>query len=161
MYLVTSLCSNCQCSHIDCSFHSNSHPINRPHTDSIGNIVHQIMEFSTSQSEINIKAICITGNSQISYSYNIVEYKSTIKTHDSESRGQEETAIIRETKNTRPLSELFTRKSVKKLTNALVKPPYALSLSYHRLSTFLLHRINKPRIVEISTFVIEYQPMRV
>ena len=53
-------------------------------------------------------------------------YTSTllcIKTHDSESRGQEETAIIRETKNTRPLSELFTRKSVKKLTNALVKPP--------------------------------------
>ena len=46
-----------------------------------------------------------------------------IKTHDSESRGQEETAIVRETKNTRPLSELFTRKSVKKLTNALVKPP--------------------------------------
>ena len=46
-----------------------------------------------------------------------------IKTHDSESRGQEETAIIRETKNTRPLSELFTRKSVKKLTNALVKLP--------------------------------------
>ena len=49
----------------------------------------------------------------------VLEY---IKTHDSESRGQE-TAIIRETKNTRPLSELFTRKSVKKLTNALVKPP--------------------------------------
>ena len=46
-----------------------------------------------------------------------------IKTHNSELRGQEETAIIRETKNTRPLSELFTRKSVKKLTNALVKPP--------------------------------------
>ena len=46
-----------------------------------------------------------------------------IKTHDSESRGQEETAIIRETKNTRPLSELFTRKSVYKTTNAVVKPP--------------------------------------
>ena len=45
-----------------------------------------------------------------------------IKTHDSELRGQEETAIIRETKNTRPLSELFTRKSVQKLTNILVKP---------------------------------------
>ena len=29
-----------------------------------------------------------------------------IKTHDSESRGQEEAAIIRETKNMRPLSEL-------------------------------------------------------
>ena len=46
-----------------------------------------------------------------------------IKTHDSESRGQEETAIIHKTKNTRPLSESFTRKSVKKLTNTLVKPP--------------------------------------
>ena len=46
-----------------------------------------------------------------------------IKTHDSESRGQEETAIIRETKNTRPLSELFTRKSVHKTTNTVVKPP--------------------------------------
>ena len=53
----------------------------------------------------------------------IVTDSKLIKTHDSESRGQEETAIIRETKNTRPLSELFTRKSVKKLTNALVKPP--------------------------------------
>ena len=30
---------------------------------------------------------------------------TVIKTHDNESRGQEETAIIRETKNTRPLSE--------------------------------------------------------
>ena len=28
-----------------------------------------------------------------------------------------------ETKNMQPLSEVFTRKSVKKLTNALVKPP--------------------------------------
>ena len=46
-----------------------------------------------------------------------------IKTHDSELRGQEETAIIRETKNTQPLSELFTRKFVQKFTNALVKPP--------------------------------------
>ena len=53
----------------------------------------------------------------------MAELGRQIKTHDSESRGQEETAIIRETKNTRPLSELFTRKSVKKLTNALVKPP--------------------------------------
>ena len=53
----------------------------------------------------------------------ITDELQSIKTHDSESRGQEETAIIRETKNTRPLSELFTRKSVKKLTNTLVKPP--------------------------------------
>ena len=53
----------------------------------------------------------------------ICQKGSYIKTHDSESRGQEETAIIRETKNTRPLSELFTRKSVHKTTNAVVKPP--------------------------------------
>ena len=55
--------------------------------------------------------------------YNICTQAGYIKTHDSESRGQEETAIIRETKNMRPLSELFTRKSVKKITNALVKQP--------------------------------------
>ena len=36
-----------------------------------------------------------------------------------------------------------------------------LSFSYHKPSTFLLHRINKPTIVEISAFFIEYQPMRV
>ena len=46
-----------------------------------------------------------------------------IKTHDSESRGQEEAAIIRETKITRPLSELFTRKTTKKIANALAKLP--------------------------------------
>ena len=43
-----------------------------------------------------------------------------IKTHDSESRGQE-AAIICETKITRPLSELFTRKTTKKIANALAK----------------------------------------
>ena len=47
-----------------------------------------------------------------------------IKTHDSESRGQEEAA-------TRPLSELFTRSTALKLANALVKPPLKLSLSYY------------------------------
>ena len=46
-----------------------------------------------------------------------------IKTHDSESRGQENAAIIRETKITRPLSELFTRKTANKIANALVKLP--------------------------------------
>ena len=46
-----------------------------------------------------------------------------IKTHDSESRGQEEAAIIREIKNTRPLSESFTRKTAYKFANALAKPP--------------------------------------
>ena len=46
-----------------------------------------------------------------------------IKSHDSESQGQEEAAIISETKITRPLSELFTRKAAKKIANALAKVP--------------------------------------
>ena len=46
-----------------------------------------------------------------------------IKTHDSESRGQEEAAIIRETKIMQPLSELLTRKTAKKIANALAKLP--------------------------------------
>ena len=45
-----------------------------------------------------------------------------IKTHDSESPGQE-AAIICETKIMQPLSELFTRKTAKKITNALAKLP--------------------------------------
>ena len=49
--------------------------------------------------------------------------RTIIKTHDSESRGQEEAAIIREMKNTRPLSESFTRKTAYKFANALAKPP--------------------------------------
>ena len=84
-----------------------------------------------------------------------------IKTHDSESRGQEEAAIIRETKITRPLSELFTRKTAKKTANALAKLPQTLSLRYYRPSTFLLYRINKPTIIEIGATVRKYQPMRV
>ena len=47
----------------------------------------------------------------------------SIKTHNSESRGQEEAAIIRETKYTQPLSELFTRKTVQKIATALTKRP--------------------------------------
>ena len=47
-----------------------------------------------------------------------------IKTHDSESRGQEEAAIIRETKiRDHALSELFTRKTFQKIATALTKPP--------------------------------------
>ena len=51
------------------------------------------------------------------------QYNYIIKTHDSQLRGQEEAAIIRETKITRPLSELFTRKTAKKIANALAKLP--------------------------------------
>ena len=46
-----------------------------------------------------------------------------IKTHNNESQGQEEATIIRETKITQPLSELFKRKTAKKIANALAKLP--------------------------------------
>ena len=46
-----------------------------------------------------------------------------IKTHDSESQGQEEAAKIRETKITQPLNELFTRKTANKIAYALAKLP--------------------------------------
>ena len=46
-----------------------------------------------------------------------------LQAHNSASRGQEEAAIIHETKITRPLSELFTRKTAKKIANALAKLP--------------------------------------
>ena len=55
---------------------------------------------------------------------------SDIKTHSSESRGQEEAGRTRRT------SELFTGSTAVKLVNALNKPPLKLSLSYQRLSTF-------------------------
>ena len=51
-----------------------------------------------------------------------------IKTHDSESRGQEEAG------RTRRMSVLFTGSTAVKLVNALNKPPWKLSLSYQRLS---------------------------
>ena len=82
-------------------------------------------------------------------------YLKQIKTHDSESRGQEE-AQQRE-----PLSELFTRSTALKLANALAKPPLQLSLSYYRPTTFLLYRINKPRMEEIGATIPKYQPLRV
>ena len=53
-----------------------------------------------------------------------------IKTHDSESRGQEEAGRTRRT------SELFTRSTALKFVNALNKPPLKLSLSYQGLSKF-------------------------
>ena len=53
-----------------------------------------------------------------------------IKTHDSESRGQEEAGRTQRT------SELFTGSTTMKLVNALNKPPLQLSLSYQGLSMF-------------------------
>ena len=47
-----------------------------------------------------------------------------IKTHDSESRGQEEAG------RTRRMSVLFTGSTAVKFVNALNKPPLKLSLSY-------------------------------
>ena len=53
-------------------------------------------------------------------------------------------------KSQRPLGEVFTRNTAKKLANALAKPPRQLAPSYHSPNTFLLHRINKPTMVEIG-----------
>ena len=53
-----------------------------------------------------------------------------IKTHDSESRGQEEAGRMRR------MSVLFTGSTAVKFVNALNKPPLKLSLNYQRLSTF-------------------------
>ena len=62
-----------------------------------------------------------------SYSHDI---SMIIKTHDSESRGQEEAG------RTRRMSVLFTGNTAMKFVNALNKPPLKLSLSYQGLSTF-------------------------
>ena len=52
-----------------------------------------------------------------------------IKTHSSESRGQEEAGHTRQT------SELFTGSTAVNFVNALHKPPLKLSLRYQGLST--------------------------
>ena len=78
-----------------------------------------------------------------------------IKTHDSESRGQEEAGRMRR------MSVLFTGNTALKLVNALNKPPLKLSLSYQGLSTFKQYRISNPTMEEIGTTNPEYQPMRV
>ena len=53
-------------------------------------------------------------------------------------------------KKQRPLSELFTWTTTKKLGNAQAKPPWKLAPSYYRPNTFLLPRINKPIMVHRS-----------
>ena len=57
-------------------------------------------------------------------------YSYIIKTHDSESRGQEEAG------RTRRMSVLFTGNTGVKFVNALNKLPLNLLLSYQGLSTF-------------------------
>ena len=65
-----------------------------------------------------------------SYMY-IYAFAGLIKTHDSESRGQEEAGRMRR------MSVLFTGSTGMKFVNALNKPPLKLSLSgYQGLSTF-------------------------
>ena len=54
------------------------------------------------------------------------------KTHDSESRGQEEAGRTQQT------SELFTHSTAMKFVDTLNKPPLKLSLSYLGLSIFQL-----------------------
>ena len=58
--------------------------------------------------------------------------KICIKTHDSESRGQEEAAVRNER-----VSYLHVRSTTLKFENAVAKPPRQLSLSYSGLSIFL------------------------
>ena len=72
------------------------------------------------------------------YSFLILHYNNNmvagnfllIKTHNSESRGQEEAG------RTRRMSVLFTGSTGVKFVNALNKPPLKLSLSYQGLSAF-------------------------
>ena len=58
-------------------------------------------------------------------------YPLLIKTHDSESRGQEEAAVRDER-----VSHLHIRSTALKFENAVAKPPQQLSLSYLGLSMF-------------------------
>ena len=55
-----------------------------------------------------------------------------------------------------PLSELFTWTTTIKLGNAQAKPPWKLAPSYYRPNTFLLPRINKPIMVEITSTVLKF-----
>ena len=53
-----------------------------------------------------------------------------------------------------PLREIFTTcNTALKFVNTLTKPPLKLSLSYYRPTTFLLHRINKPRMEEMGATI--------
>ena len=76
-----------------------------------------------------------------------------IKTHDSESQGQEEAG------RTRRMSVLFTGNTDMKFVNVLNKPPLKLLLSYQGLSTFKQYRINNPTMEEIDATNPEYQPL--
>ena len=70
------------------------------------------------------------------------------------------TIVSREVKK-KQQSELFTCSTALKLANTLAKLPLKLSLSYYRPTTFLLYRINKPRMEEIGATIPKYQPLRV
>ena len=59
-------------------------------------------------------------------------------------------------KKQRPLSELFTWTTTKKLGNAQAKPPWKLAPSYYKPNKFLLPRINKPIMVEITSIVLKF-----
>ena len=72
------------------------------------------------------------------------------------------TIVSREAKKKqRPLSELFTWTTTKKLRNAQAKPPWKLAPSYYKPNTFLLPRINKPIMVEIASTVLKFWLLRV
>ena len=65
------------------------------------------------------------------YTINYCAFQNAkIKTHDSESRGQEEAGRMRR------MSVLFTGNTGVKFVNTLNKPPLQLSISYQGPSTF-------------------------
>ena len=71
-----------------------------------------------------------------------------IKTHGSESQGQEEAACMRVFWPTvrDHCSELFTQMAALKFVNAVTQPLLQYRLLNYRPSTFQLSRINKPKL---------------
>ena len=70
------------------------------------------------------------------------------------------TIVSREAKKKqRPLSELFTWNTTKKLGNAQAKPPWKLAPSYYKYNTFLLPRINNP-MVKIASTILKFWLLR-
>jgi len=75
---------------------------------------------------------------------------------DSESQGQEEAPCTRPADATTGV--LFTATKIVKFPSAVTQSPWALLLSYFRAITFLLCRISKPKMNELSATVVKNQP---
>ena len=87
----------------------------RPIRSSIVNKCDQNLDISLGQEVTYQRSFSMTYNSLMLYGR--LKHGNSIKTHDSESRGQEEAG------RTRRMSVLFTGNTAVKLVNALNKPP--------------------------------------